>query len=56
MLVHAVLKGLAPVNENYRDLVGIEAADLRVGVYVDFPPAEAAALVQLDEALLDDLA
>ena len=56
LLIHTVLKGFTPVNEHYRDLVGIEAPDFRVGIYVDFAPAETAALVQLDEALLDDFA
>lgn len=56
LLVHTVLKGFAPVNKHNRDLVGIEAPDFRIGVYVDFAPAETTALVQLDEALLDDFA
>src|SRR6202140_2209121 len=56
LLIHAVLKGFAAVDEDYGDLVGIEAPDFGVGVYVDFPPGEAATLVQLDDALLDDFA
>src|ERR1700686_1594077 len=56
LLVHAVLKSFAAVDEDYGDLVGIEAADFGVGVHVDFPPGEAATLVQLDDALLDDFA
>src|ERR1700676_4156153 len=56
LFVHAVLKSFAAVDEDYGDLVGIEAPDFGVGVDVDFPPGEAATLVQLDEALLDDFA
>src|ERR1700688_2793620 len=56
LLIHAVLKSFAAVDEDYGDLVGIEAPDFGVGVYVDFPPGEAATLVQLDDALLDDFA
>ena len=56
LLVHAVLEGFAAVNEDYRNFVGVEAADFGIGVHVDFPPGEAAPLMQLDEALLHDLA
>src|SRR3984893_12609210 len=56
LFVHAVLKSFAAVDEDYGDLVGIEAPDFGVGVDVDFPPGEAATLVQLDDALLDDFA
>ena len=44
------------VDEDYGNFVVIEAPDLGVGVDVDFPPGEAAPLVQLVEALLDDFA
>jgi hypothetical protein len=56
LLVHAVLKCLAAVDEDYRDFVVIESPDFGVGVYVDFTPGEAAALVELDDTLLDDFA
>jgi len=56
LLVHVVLKRFAAVDEDYGDLVGIAASHFGVGVHVDFPPGEAATLVQLDEALLDDFA
>src|ERR1017187_3377347 len=56
LFVHAVLKSFAAVDEDYGDFVVIEASDLGVGVDVDFPPGEAAPLVQLVEALLDDFA
>ncbi len=56
LLVHAVLKRFAAVDEDYGDLVGIAAPDFGVGVNVDFMPGEATMLVQLDEALLDDFA
>jgi hypothetical protein len=56
LLIHAVLKCFAPVDEDYWDLVGIEPPDFGVRVHVDFSPGEAATLVQLDDALLDDFA
>jgi len=56
LLVHVVLKGFAAVDEDYGNLVVIAAADFDVGVYVDFTPGEAATLVELDDALFDDLA
>src|SRR6202163_2961659 len=56
LFIHAVLKSFAAVDEDYGDLVGIEAPDFGVGVHVDFTPGEAATLVQLDDALLDDFA
>src|SRR5882762_5875996 len=54
LFVHAVLKSFAAVDEDYGDLVGIEAPDFGVGVHVDFSPGEAAMLVELDDALFDD--
>ena len=56
MLVHVVLKSFAAVDEDYGHLVVIEAPDFSVGVHVDFPPGEAAPLVELDDALFDDFA
>src|ERR1700686_2487801 len=56
LLIHVVLKSFAAVDENYGDLVGIEASAFGVGVHVDFSPGEAATFVQLDDALLDDFA
>src|SRR5215470_16371493 len=54
--VHPVLESLAAVDEDDWDLVGELAAQLFVGVYVDFLPAEQASALELDEAFLDDLA
>jgi hypothetical protein len=51
-----VLKSFAAVDEDYGDLVVIEASDFCVGVYVDFTPGEAATPVELDDALFDDFA
>jgi hypothetical protein len=51
-----VLKGFAAIDENYGNLVVIAVPDFGVGVYVDFTPGEAATLVELDDALFDDLA
>jgi hypothetical protein len=56
LFVHAVLKSFAAVDENYGHLVVIEPPDLRVGVYVDFTPGEAATFVELYDALFDDFA
>jgi len=56
LLVHAVFKSFAAVDEDYGDLVVIEAPDFGVGVYIDFTPGEAAPLVELDDALFDDFA
>ena len=56
LLVHAVLERFAAVDEDYGDLVGIAASHFGVGVYVDLTPGEAAMLLQLDDALLDDFA
>jgi hypothetical protein len=51
-----VLKSLAAIDKDHGDFVVIEAPAFGVGVYVDFTPGEAAPLVELDEALLDDFA
>src|ERR1700746_2337302 len=56
LLIHAVLKGFAAVDEDYWHFVIVEAPDFGVGVHVDFSPGEAATLVELDDALLDDFA
>jgi hypothetical protein len=56
LFVHAILKSLPAVNEDHWNLIVIEASDFGVGVHVDFTPAKAAPLVQLDDALLDDFA
>src|SRR6266481_7216616 len=56
LLIHVVLKSFATVDEDDGDFVCIEAANFGVGVDVNFSPGEAATLVELDDALLDDLA
>jgi hypothetical protein len=56
LLIHAVFECLAAIDEDYGDLVGIEKTDFVVGIYVDLTPGEAATLVELDDALFDDLA
>ncbi len=56
LLVHPILEGFASVDENDWNLVIVEAAEFRVGVDVDLAPVEAAAFVQLRQALLDDFA
>src|SRR5512133_1523960 len=54
--VHAVLEGLAAVDEDDGDLVGELAPELLVGVDIDFLPAEQAAALQLDQAFFHNLA
>src|SRR6266446_7373265 len=56
LLIHVVLKSFATVDEDDGDFVCIEAANFGVGVDVNFSPGEAATLVELDDALLDDFA
>src|SRR5271154_4398908 len=56
LLVQVVLKCLAAVDEDDRNLVVIEPADFRIGVDVDLLPCEAAAFLQLGKGLLHDLA
>ena len=55
LLVQAVLEGFAAVDEHHRNFVIVEAAELAVGIHVDLTQSKAAALVELDEAFLDDL-
>ena len=55
-LVHAVLEGLAAVNEDDRDLVVVLAAEFGVSVYVNLAPGEAAPAGELVEALFHHLA
>ena len=56
MLIHAVLERFVPVDEHNRDLVIKLAAELFVGVHINFAPLEAAAAMEFDEALLHHLA
>jgi hypothetical protein len=56
LFVHAVLKRFVAVDEDDGNLVVVEAAEFGVGVDVHLAPAEAAALVEFDEAFLDDFA
>jgi len=56
LLVHPVLEGLAPVDEDDGNLVIVEAAKLGIAVDIDLAPIKPAALVQLAQAFFDDLA
>ena len=56
MFVHAVFEGFTAVDEDYGDFVGELAAELVVGIDVDFLPVEAAAAMQFGEGFFDDLA
>lgn len=55
-LVHAVFEGLAAVDEDDGNFIGELAAEVFVGVDVNFAPLKASAALQLDERLFDDLA
>ena len=54
--VHAVLECFAAIDEDDGDLVVVLAAQFGIGVDVHFAPLKAAALMEFDEALLDDFA
>jgi hypothetical protein len=56
VLVHTVFEGFAAIDEDDGDLVGELAAELVVGVYVNFLPVEAAPAVELGQGFFDDLA
>jgi len=56
VFVHAVFEGFAAVDEDDGDFVSKLAAELVVGVDVDFLPVEAAAAMELGKGLFDDLA
>ena len=56
LLIHAVFERFAPVDEDDGDLVVVLAAEIGIGVNIHIAPVEAAALVEFDEALLDDFA
>ena len=54
--VHAIFEGFAAVDEDYGDLVGELAAELFVGVDIDFLPAEQAAALKLYQTFFHDFA
>ena len=56
LLVHAVLECFASVDEDDGDLVVVLATEVGIGVNIHIAPVETAALMEFDEALLDDLA
>jgi hypothetical protein len=56
LLIHAVLERLASINENDWDFIVVKASYLGVGVHINFAPLETALPMELDEALLYDLA
>ena len=56
LLVHAVLERFAAIDEDDGNLVVVLAAKIGIGVNIHIAPVEAAALMELDEALLDDFA
>ena len=56
MFVHAVFECFAAIDEDYGDFVGELAAELVVGVYVDFLPVETAPAMELGQGFFDDLA
>jgi hypothetical protein len=56
VFVHAVFEGFAAVDEDDGDFVGELAAELVVGVNVDFLQIESAAAMEFGESLLHDFA
>jgi hypothetical protein len=56
LFIHAVFEGFATVNEDDRDLVVVLTAEVGIGVNIHVAPVEATALMEFDEALLDDFA
>jgi len=56
VLVHAVFEGFAAVDEDDGDFVGELAAELLVGVDVNFLPGKTAAALKFGEGFFDDLA
>jgi len=56
LFVHPVLEDFSSVDKDDRDLIIVLAAQLCIRIYVYFSPVKAAALMEFDEALLDDLA
>jgi hypothetical protein len=56
LFVHTVLESFAAVDEDYGNFVGVEASNVGIGVYIDLTPAVPTALLEFDEALLDDFA
>jgi hypothetical protein len=55
VLVHAVFEGFVAVDEDDGDFVGELAAELVVGVDVDFLPIEASPALEFGQGLFDDL-
>ena len=54
--VQAVFERFASIDEDDGDFVGELAAELFVGIHIDFLPAEHATSLKLDQALFDNLA
>src|ERR1700692_621398 len=55
-LVHAVLEGLASVNEYNRNFIVEQTPQFAVGVHIHFLPDKSAAARELGQALLDHFA
>jgi hypothetical protein len=55
-LVHAVFEGFAAVDEDDGDFIVKLAAEVVIGINIDFTPGEAAMTGKLDQAFLDDFA
>jgi hypothetical protein len=56
LLVHAIFERFASIDEHDGDLIVILTSEFYVGVDIYFAPVKAAALMEFDEALLDDFA
>jgi hypothetical protein len=56
LLIHAVLEGLAPVNEHHGDFIIELPPQFVVAIHIHFLPCEAAAAGEFRKALLYQLA
>jgi hypothetical protein len=56
LFIHVVLERFASVDEDDGDLVVVLAAEVGIRVNIHIAPLKAAALMEFDEALLDDFA
>jgi hypothetical protein len=56
VFIHAVLESFAAVDEDYGDFVGVETAEVIVGVYVNFLPVESGVALKFSQTFFDDLA
>jgi hypothetical protein len=56
LLIHAVLEGFAPIDENHGHLIIELPAKLRVGIDINLLPSKAAPAREFEKALFDNFA